>query len=142
MDLLRWFRFLSAVEVDWAQATQLEARDFCRWLAATPKPPRPHWRRPQGPPMRQAPSAPNTLTGKARPGPRYAPATVAHAESVLRAFYDFHLEVGSGPMVNPFPLVRGRAPRAGRGAPQPSRALREDAPWPLPARSSPNGRRG
>jgi integrase len=32
---------------------------------------------------------------------------VAHAESVLRAFYDFHLEVGSGPIVNPFPLVRG-----------------------------------
>jgi hypothetical protein len=44
MDLLRWFRFLSALDVDWAQATQLEARDFCRWLAATPKPPRPHWR--------------------------------------------------------------------------------------------------
>jgi integrase len=107
MDLLRWFRFLSALDVDWAQATQLEARDFCRWLAATPKPPRPHWRQPQGPPVRQAPSAPNTLTGKAPPGPRYAPATVAHAESVLRAFYDFHLEVGSGPMVNPFPLVRG-----------------------------------
>ena len=107
MDLLRWFRFLSALEVDWAQATQLEARDFCRWLAATPKPQRPHWRRPQGPAVRQAPSAPNTLTGKAPPGPRYASATVAHAESVLRAFYDFHLEVGSGPMVNPFPLVRG-----------------------------------
>ena len=31
----------------------------------------------------------------------------AHAESVLRAFYDFHLEVATGPMVNPFPLVRG-----------------------------------
>jgi hypothetical protein len=37
MDLLRWFRFLSALEVDWAQATRLEAHDFCRWLAATPK---------------------------------------------------------------------------------------------------------
>jgi integrase len=32
---------------------------------------------------------------------------VAHGESVLRAFYDFHLEVGTGPLANPFPLVRG-----------------------------------
>src|SRR5208282_6202279 len=29
-------------------------------------------------------------------------------ESVLRAFYDFHLEAGTGPMVSPFPLARGR----------------------------------
>ena len=33
MDLLRWFRFAGAVEVPWDQATRLEARDFCRWLA-------------------------------------------------------------------------------------------------------------
>jgi len=31
---------------------------------------------------------------------------------VLRGFYDFHLEAGTGPMVNPFPLARAR--RAGR----------------------------
>jgi hypothetical protein len=37
---------------------------------------------------------------------------VVHCESVLRAFYDIHLEVGSGPVVNPFPLVRGRRGRA------------------------------
>jgi hypothetical protein len=34
MDLLRWFRFLWAVGMDWDQATQVEARDFCRWLQA------------------------------------------------------------------------------------------------------------
>ena len=33
LDLLRWFRFLWAVEVPWGQATRCEARDFCRWLA-------------------------------------------------------------------------------------------------------------
>ena len=38
---------------------------------------------------------------------------MAHCESVLRAFYDFHLEAGTGPMVNPFPLARGRR-RPGR----------------------------
>ena len=41
------------------------------------------------------------------------PATVrAHSETVLRGFYGFHLEVGSGPLVNPFPLDRSR--RGGR----------------------------
>jgi len=108
MDLLRWFRFLSAVGVDWDKATRVEARDFCRWFAAAPKPSRPHWRRPDDGPVSVLPKrSPNALTGKRSPGPSYAPATVAHAESVLRHFYDFHLEVGTGPMVNPFPLVRG-----------------------------------
>ena len=33
MDLLRWFRFGWAIDVGWDQATRVEARDFCRWLA-------------------------------------------------------------------------------------------------------------
>jgi hypothetical protein len=37
---------------------------------------------------------------------------VAHCESALRGFYGFHLEAGTGPMVNPFPLSRPRG--AGR----------------------------
>jgi site-specific recombinase XerD len=97
MDLLRWFRFLSALGLEWDQATQVEARDFCRWLQVTPKPVRPHWRYPDG-------SGP----GKAPDGGRYAAVTVAHCESVLRGFYDFHLEAGTGPMLNPFPLTRAR----------------------------------
>ncbi len=32
MALLRWFRFLWAVEVPWEQATRVEARDFVRWV--------------------------------------------------------------------------------------------------------------
>ena len=115
MDLLRWFRFLWALKVGWDQATQVEARDFCRWLQVANKPTRPHWRYPDG----GAPGAgttgptgaPNAVTGKPAPGDRYAAATVAHCESVLRGFYDFHLEAGTGPMVNPFPLSRGRGAR-------------------------------
>ncbi len=42
----------------------------------------------------------------------YAPSVRAHGESVLRAFYDFHREAGTGPLVNTFPLDRSR--RAGR----------------------------
>ncbi|WP_164990906.1 site-specific integrase [Streptomyces sp. GZWMJZ-114] len=32
MDLLRWFRFLWAVEVPWDRASRLDARDFSRWI--------------------------------------------------------------------------------------------------------------
>lgn len=117
MDLLRWLRFLWAVEIGWDQATRVEARDFCSWIQLVDKPTRAHWRYPDGgaPGTKRARTAagtPNPVTGKPSPGRGYATATVVHCESVLRAFYDFHLEAGSGPMVNPFPLVRGRRGRA------------------------------
>lgn len=112
MDLLRWFRFLWALGLDWDQATRVEARDFCRWLQVTCKPVRPHWRYPDGdgPRSEVTPGSEgvNPVTGKLSGGDRYAAATVAHCESVLRGFYDFHLEAGTGPMLNPFPLSRAR----------------------------------
>jgi len=68
MDLLRWFRFVWAVGVDWDQATRVEARDFCRWLQVTVKPTRPHWRYPAGgaPGSRKEPAVArvNAVTGK------------------------------------------------------------------------------
>ena len=110
MDLLRWFRFLWAIGVGWDQATRVEARDFIRWLQVTPKPTRPHWRYPAGdapsPRDRSTAGTVNAVTGKPSRGERYQAATVAHCESVLRGFYDFHLEAGTGPMLNPFPLAR------------------------------------
>ncbi|MHB2023729.1 MAG: tyrosine-type recombinase/integrase [Mycobacteriales bacterium] len=118
MDLLRWFRFLWSIGVAWEQATSVDARDYARWVGVGGKPAARHWRRAgeervtSPPPARPAPSPPNPVTGKTPPGPRYAPATAAHAESVLRGFYAFHLDAGTGPMVNPFPLARGR--RGGR----------------------------
>ena len=48
----------------------------------------------------------------ARAGDGYAAAVRAHCETVLRGFYDFHRDVGTGPMLNPFPLDRSR--RGGR----------------------------
>lgn len=113
LDLLRWFRFLWSLEIPWKQATRSEARDFCLWLQVADKPRRPHWRHRGELPTRPVPrtAAPNGLTGKPATGAKYAPRTVAHAESVLRSFYDFHLEAGSGPMVNPFPLTRPQAAR-------------------------------
>src|SRR6266496_3840704 len=38
MALLRWFRFLWAVDVPWDQATRVEARDFVRWVPVAGKP--------------------------------------------------------------------------------------------------------
>ena len=38
MDLLRWFRFLWAIEVPWQRATRVEARDFSRWMLVAGKP--------------------------------------------------------------------------------------------------------
>lgn len=96
LDLLRWFRFLWAVEISWNRVTRLEARDFCRWMLVAGKPSRPHWRQPNETPNRSSTVA------------AYAPSVRAHAETVLRGFYDYHLDAGTGPLVNPFPLDRSR----------------------------------
>ena len=97
--LLRWFRFTAAVGMPWDQATRPEARDFCRWLQIAGKP---------GSCL--PPAAPKTpVPGSKRPpSAKYAPMTVAHCETVCRGFYDYHLEAGTGPIVNPFPLARQR----------------------------------
>src|SRR3954465_3611783 len=104
LDLLRWFRFLWAVDVRWDRATRVEARDFCRWLQVAGRPVRPHWRR-QDEAVAPARGRPG---GTPRP---YAAAGRAHGETVLRSFYDFHLDAGSGPILNPFPLDRARRGR-------------------------------
>jgi len=111
MDLLRWWRFLLAVEVSWDRATRLEARDFSCWIQLTVK------QRKQDPTPRTgsrtvgAVGVPNPVTGKPALGDGYAPATVVHSETVLRGFYDFHRDAGTGPILNPFPLDASRRSR-------------------------------
>lgn len=105
MDLLRWFRFGWAIDVGWDQTTRIEARDFCRWLALRDKPVR-------AGSVDRGRVASNAVTGKPGPGMKYAASTRAHSETVLRGFYDFHRDAGTGPIVNPFPLSRER--RGGR----------------------------
>ncbi|KAF4407949.1 tyrosine-type recombinase/integrase [Streptomyces lycii] len=123
MGLLRWYRFLWAVDVPWNQAIRVEARDFSRRFQLAGNPLRVHWRHQrkateadavlaQRGPRRAEPGTPNPVTGRPAPSRKYAASTKAHSETVLRAFYDFHLEEGTGPIVNPFPLDRSR--RAGR----------------------------
>lgn len=104
LDLLRWFRFLWAVGVAWDRADRVDARDFCLWLVVAGKPTRPHWRHAGAAAVVQQPVSAATAP--------YAPSVRAHSETVLRCFYDFHRDAGTGPIINPFPLDRSR--RAGR----------------------------
>jgi site-specific recombinase XerD len=109
MDLLRWWRFLHAVGVCWAGATRAEARDFSCWIQLTVKPRQRATRTSASTAAaRRRPGAPNAVTGKLTPGIGYAPATVAHSETVLRCFYDFHRDAGTGPILNPLPLDASR----------------------------------
>ena len=102
LALLRWFRFCwSDSGVAWDRATRADARDFCCWLQVAGKQPRPHWRSGAGEPVMVAGA-----------GEAYAPSVRAHSETVLRSFYDFHRDLGCGPVINPFPLDRSR--RGGR----------------------------
>ena len=89
-----------------------EARDFCRWIQVSTKP----GAGPGGGGGARA-RVRNPVTGKAVPGRWYVPATAAHSESVLRGFYDFHQDAGTGRWstrsAGPCP-----AGREGRGASQ------------------------
>jgi site-specific recombinase XerD len=111
VDLLRWWRFLDAVGVAWDRASRAEARDFSCWIQLTvrqqlqtSRPRAARW-------SSRSPGAPNPVTGKPASGDGYAPSTVAHSETVLRRFYDFHRDAGTGPVLNPFPVDASRRGR-------------------------------
>lgn len=76
LALLRWWRFLAAIEVPWQRASRNEARDFVLWMRLV------------GPAGRQ--------TG-------YAPATINHALAVIKMFYADRIAAGDGPLINPVP---------------------------------------
>ncbi|MFF1947662.1 hypothetical protein [Kitasatospora herbaricolor] len=87
MDLLRWWRFLWALDLAWDRATRADARDFTRWMQLTDKPVRVHWRHRDKPAesvptqskrsTKLASGTPNPITGRPTPGPKYAPTTRA-----------------------------------------------------------------
>src|SRR5258708_3687278 len=108
MALWRWLGFRWAAEVPGEHATRGEARDFIGWVRVAGKPARRHWRGDDDAAgVRPGMPVPNRVTGKSPPGPQYATATVVHGETVLRTFYDFHLQAGAGPRGNPCPRARG-----------------------------------
>ena len=80
-DLLRWWRWLRAVEVEWQRATPAEARDYVLWLRLSPKP--------GGQGASRRAGSINRITGKQLLDQRYRPRTVRHSNAVLRTFYAF-----------------------------------------------------
>lgn len=102
LSLLRWLRFLVAVEVPWDRAERRDVRDFVLWMRGADNPQR--RRRPGA----SLPGAINPVTGKRMLAEGYAPATINHALSAARMFYEYHLMTGLGPLVNPVPAQRGR----------------------------------
>ena len=103
LSLLRWLRFLAAVDVAWNRAERRDVRDFVLWLKSADNPQR-RRRRPDAP----LPGSVNQVTGKRTLSLGYAPATIDHALSATRMFYDYHLIAGTGPIVNPVPTQQGR----------------------------------
>lgn len=86
MSLLRYLRFLWAIEVPWEKATARDARDFVLWA-------------------RQARRFSGKKQGANRgekPENRYSPSTINHTTTVAREFYSFQMQTGAGPILNPF----------------------------------------
>jgi integrase len=105
--LLRWWRWLRVVGVDWDQATSAEVRDLVLWLKHTTKP-----RRSARTVSATTAGTVNPITRKQYLDDRYKPRTVRHSNAVVRSFYEFWIEIGEGPLVNPVPLARGRGRRS------------------------------
>jgi integrase/recombinase XerD len=95
-DLLRWWRWLQVVEVDWDKVTSAEVRDYVLWLGQTMKP-RNSFRTSS---VLTAGTV-NPITRKQYLDDRYQARTVRHSNAVLRGFYDFWIDLGGGPLINP-----------------------------------------
>lgn len=104
--LLRWWRFLIALDVTWQQARPDEVRDFVLWMRQADKPIA----------ARRVTSIEtagriNPITRKRHPDDHYQPATIRHSNAVLRGFYDYWSAFGEGPVINPVQLARSRQGR-------------------------------
>jgi integrase/recombinase XerD len=106
-DLLRWWRWLRVIEVEWDRATSAEVRDFVLWLDQAVK-----LRNSARTASVATAGTVNPVTGKAYLDDRYKVRTIRHSNAVLRCFYEFWIELGEGPLVNPVRLrrVNGRRP--------------------------------
>jgi site-specific recombinase XerD len=119
LALLRWMRFLAAVDVTWQRASRVDARDFVLWMR---------------------------MVGPASGKRGYAPATINHALAVVKMFYADRAAAGQGPVVNPIPDAAHRLGRRVQAHHNPMQAftpgrrapLRQRVPERLP-RSIPDG---
>ena len=100
-----WRRWLQAVGVEWDKAAPAEARDLVLRLRQASKP-----RRDARTASARTAGTVNPVTRKRHLGDAYEPRTIRHSNAVVRSFYEFWVEAGAGPLINPVRLVR----RAGR----------------------------
>lgn len=99
LDLLRWWRWLIATDVRWNRATPAEGRDLVLWLMQATKPVSSSRTG-----SKATAGAVNPITGKRALDDRYAARTIRHSNAVIRAFYEYWIELGQGPLINPMPL--------------------------------------
>ena len=130
-DILRWLRFLAAVNVAFDEAVRSDYTDFRRWLIAHGK--TGGSRRPRA--AARDGRRLNAITGKTAPhDSQFDPATIRHSRVVLHEWYEFLRDRGWKPLVNPIPSS-DRRDRDGRPPPcasQPAGAV--------PSRHRPAGR--
>lgn len=101
--LLRWWRWLVVLNRPWDRVTPDDARDFVLLLNRATKPRR-HPRT-----MSSATAGTvNPITRKPYLDDSYTPATVRHGNAVIRSFYEYWIDRGEGPLINPFQPVTGR----------------------------------
>ena len=103
-DVLRWLRFLLAIDVAFDHAVRSDYTDFRRWLGEHGK--TGGARRPLAQPRR---GRLNRVTGKVVPDEvQFDPATIRHSRVVLHEWYEFLADRGLRPLINPIPHARRR----------------------------------
>lgn len=128
-DLLRWWRLLHALEVDWDRASRADVEVLVGWMRTADNPQR--RRSPSTSTSTASASASTSVnhrTGKRALGSGYAPATINHTLSVLSSFYTFHAQFGRGPVANPVPASSTRRARLAHRSPLEPRPQHGRAP--------------
>jgi site-specific recombinase XerD len=118
-DLLRWWRWLMAIGVQWDRATSTEVKDYVLWLRSATK-----RRRHARTASAATAGTINPLTQKQYLDDQYRARTIRHSNAVLRDFYAYWIDAGEGPLLNPVRIDHrssGR-PHAGHNPLQPFRA--------------------
>lgn len=96
LSLLRFLRYLWAIEVQWDRAREVDVRDFVLWARRADK--FVGRRREPGPR-----SGVNLVTGKQNQTSKYSPSTINHTLTAVGEFYEYHRQRQEGPIVNPVP---------------------------------------
>lgn len=126
-DLLRWWRLLHVLVVDWERASRADVEILVGWMRSADNPQR-HRSPSTSTSAAMSEGSVNHRTGKRALGSGYAPATINHALSVLSSFYSFHAQFGHGPVANPVPASSTRRARLAHRSPLEPRPQHRRAP--------------